>query len=185
MHLTAAQKAEIAKYDMAYSHDNYRMGASRRTAAESVLLEVGAGGGYLDVGCGRGEMLDFAAQMGFDPVCGVETCPRLLGGRVIEAPAWDLPYEDNAFEVVTLFDVIEHLLPGDDERACREMARVASRAVVLTACNRSSKVCGVELHVNRRPYEEWDRLFRQWFPGEVTWWSGGRGIISETWRIDL
>lgn len=65
------------------------------------------------------------------------------------------------------------------------MERVARRHIILTASNRPSfNRAGDDLHINKRPHEEWDRLFRQWFSGNVTWLE--RTIsISETWRIDL
>lgn len=185
MQLTEAQAAEVAKYDLAYSHERYRMGEARKADARAALQALIPDGGYLDVGCGRGEMLRFAAELGFDPVAGVEACEALIGGPVVQAPAWSLPWGDGTFDVVTMFDVIEHLLRGDDEATCRELARVARRHILLTANNRPSNSLGVELHVNRRPYEEWDRLFRQWFPGTVTWMSKGAVAVSEMWRVDL
>ena len=41
-----------------------------------------------------------------------------------------------------------------------------------------------ELHINRRPYDEWDALFRHWFSGTVTRLKN-RVYVSEGWRIDL
>jgi hypothetical protein len=39
---------------------------------------------------------------------------------------------------------------------------------------------------NRRPYDEWDALFKRWFaPGAVTWIKGERQYVSEAWCIDL
>jgi hypothetical protein len=89
--------------------------------------------------------------------------------------------------VVSLFDVIEHLIPGDDELACRELARVAKRHILITANNRPSfNKAGDDLHINKRPYEEWDQLFKSWFHGaRVTWIRGHRSYISEAWRVDL
>lgn len=181
-----AQAAEIAKYKMAYGHPRYRMGDARKAAAlaEMAGLPSPWRGRYLDVACGRGEMLDTALNLGFAEAQGTEVVPDLLGERVTYAVAWDLPFEDDSFDVVTLFDVIEHILPGDDEKVCRELARVARRCVLLTANNHPSNSLGVELHVNRRPYEEWDGLFKTWFPGRVTWRPAG-GSPSETWRVDL
>lgn len=185
--LTAAQAAEIAKYEICYQAPNYRMSADRGRGARRGLAEVPWRGGYLDVGCGRGEMLDHAAALGFEPVAGAEMVEALLGRPGVQkAVAWDLPWGDAAFDVVSLFDVIEHLLPGDDEQACRELARVAKHCVLITANNLTSIHKGVELHVNRRPYEEWDGLFRAWFPGAtVRWLKHLRAKNSEFWRIEL
>ena len=142
---------------------------------------------YLDVSCGRGEMLDAASWLGFQPVQGTEIVPALIDGkRVVYAEVHALPFADQSFDVVTMFDVIEHLIPGDDEQACRELARVARRHVILTANNRPSFNAGdEELHINRRPYTEWDTLFQTWFRGRVTWLNSDRNFSSQTWRVDL
>lgn len=185
--LTAARHAEHAKYRRAYELPNYHMGGARMEDALRDLRELPSRGSYLDVGCGRGEMLSHAQNMGYGPVQGVEVVPDLLGGdRVVYGEGHALPFTDDSFDVVTLFDVIEHLLPGDDELVCRELARVARRHVLLTANNRPSHLPdGTDLHINKRAYEEWDSLFRDWFaPGAVTWIKGQRTYVSEGWRID-
>jgi SAM-dependent methyltransferase len=186
LQLTEAQHAEIKKYASAYRHPHYRMSDPRRHACVQTLAEVPWRESYLDVACGRGEMLAAARECGFARVQGTEVVPALLGGDVVAAFAWALPFSDQTFDVVSMFDVIEHLLPGDDARACAELARVARRTILLTANNLSSRDGEVELHINRRPYDEWDELFRLWFPTcRVTWLRHRRAKLSEMWRIDL
>lgn len=182
-----ARLIEHAKYERCYQAANYAMGRERRESSVKALKGLPFRGAYLDVGCGRGEMLAEAEALGFDPVRGVEVVSGLIDGqRVVYGECHALPFEDGSFDTATLFDVMEHLLPGDDELACRELARVARRHIVLTVSNCISRNAnGDELHINRRPYEEWDALFRVWFPGSVTWIRGKHHYISEAWRIDL
>lgn len=146
-------------------------------------------GSYLDVGCGRGEMLRHAAEMGFAPVQGVEVVDQLIDGeRVIFAEGHALPFPDKSWDVVTLFDVIEHLPVGDDEAVCRELARVAKRTIIVTANKNPSHLPdGTDLHINIRSFEEWDRLFHLWFaPATVTKVGGIRHYpASPAWRVDL
>jgi SAM-dependent methyltransferase len=183
---------EHAKYIRTYREQNYGMGHIRMLDAVADLGGLGTRGAYLDVGCGRGEMLGHAAVLGFNPVMGAEVVPNLVDGlRVIHGEAHALPFADDSFDVVTMFDVIEHLLPGDDELACRELLRVARRHILLTANNKPSIALGMELHINQRPYEEWDRLFNEWFgPGVRRLTSEDDSIrrrqdYSPTWRVDL
>lgn len=184
--LDTPRHVEHAKYSKAYRATNYRMGEGRKADATGDLTDLGCTGSYLDIGCGRGEMLDHATWLGYTDVRGIEVVPELIDGeQVIAGESYHLPFADKSFDVVSLFDVIEHLIPGDDELTCREMARVARKHILLTANNRPSKnAIGEELHINRRPYEEWDALFRAWFPGQVTWLRGG-STVSERWRVDL
>src|SRR5207244_5893178 len=81
----------------------------------------------LDVGCGTGgnlEMLsEFGAVEGVDVSNdAVEFCRARGVAPVKQAVAEDLPYDDGSFDLVTGFDVIEHL--DDDGAALREMRRV-------------------------------------------------------------
>lgn len=183
----AARAAEQKKYEAAYAVSSYAMGAARMSDAVADLEALPSRGNYLDVGCGRGEMVATAQALGFSPVHGVEVVPELIDGtRVIFGQVHQLPFADFHFSVVTMFDVIEHLIPGDDESACREMARVTCNHILLTANNRPSHLKdGTDLHINKRPYEEWDSLFREWFPGRVKWIKGNRKYVSEGWRVDL
>jgi ubiquinone/menaquinone biosynthesis C-methylase UbiE len=189
--LPERRKHEHEKYVRAYQANNYAMGRARMLDAVADLVGLGTRGAYLDVGCGRGEMLGHAAVLGFNPVMGVEVVPALVDGRrVLHGEVHDLPFPDSMFDTVTMFDVIEHLLPGDDELACRELARVARRHVLVTANNKSSQLAvGEELHINRRSYDQWGELFREWFgPGVTRLCSTGgfkRHDYSPTWRVDL
>jgi ubiquinone/menaquinone biosynthesis C-methylase UbiE len=186
--IDAARKFEHLKYERAYTNKRYRMKNERRMDAVNDIKRLPVRGSYLDVGCGQGDMLDWAERLDFRPVHGTEIVASLIDRkRVSYAEVHALPFIDSAFNVVTMFDVIEHLIPGDDERACLELQRVAKHHVVLTANNGPSfNKFGDDLHINKRPYDEWDSLFRKWFnQGKVTWIKGDRNYISEAWRIDL
>lgn len=185
----ARREVEHAKYVRAYAlNRNYKIGAPRLADAVNDLRALPTRGSYLDVSCGRGEMLGEATALGFRLVKGTEIVPDLVdGNRVVRAEVHALPFDDHSFDVATMFDVIEHLIPGDDEAACRELARVAKSHVLITANNRPSfNRAGDDLHINKRPYDEWDRLFREWFSrGAVTWIKGTRNYVSEAWRVDF
>lgn len=186
--MIADRTAEFAKYERCYQFPNYRMKDARRDDAANDLAALPCRGAYLDVSCGRGEMLTVAKRLGFDPVKGTEIVPAMIDGEtVVRAEAHALPFDGKSFDVVTMFDVIEHLIPGDDEAACREMKRVARKHVLITANNKPSfNKAGDDLHINRRPYPEWDGLFGAWFDGcRVTWITGQRNYVSECWRVDL
>lgn len=181
-----ARAVEHRKYVSAYSSGKYHMGVLRRIDAMRELDAVGCRGSYLDVSCGRAEMLDYAESLGCGMVVGTEVVPGLIEDRRVQyAEVHALPFADDAFQVVSMLDVIEHLLPGDDELACLELERVASDHILLTANNLPSfSINGDDLHINRRDYDEWHTLFCQWFDGTVTRLSAGDSA-SVGWRIDV
>ena len=190
MTLSDAQQAEIAKYDKIYREvPNYRISDRRKYEAyEAIQLVTDERTKtLLDVGAGRGEIVRAALDLyGYSRAVGIESCGYLCDEKtVFNGLAWDLPFEAGAFDVVTCLDVIEHILRGDDERTVRECMRVAKRYFIVTANNKPSQSLGVELHVNKRPYEEWDKLFRQWTRCKTTWYSKGRHWVSELWIISL
>ena len=81
----------------------------------------------LDAGCGSGRMLDELAAHG--EVTGVDSDPACVaaagarGRNVLPAELPHLPFSGASFDLVTCFDVIEHL--DDDVAALRELRRVA------------------------------------------------------------
>lgn len=83
----------------------------------------------LDVGCGAGGTLRrLSALPQIERVTGIDPSPAALSlaadRDVSLASAQALPYEDCSFDLVTCFDVLQHLGPGDDARATHEIKRV-------------------------------------------------------------
>lgn len=158
--MESERSTEIAKYAVAYKDPVYRMGPERTRAVHSVLRNLLRRGSLLDVGTGRGELLDMALEAGFWPVQGTEVVPELISARVGYAEAHALPFPGDAFDVVCCLDVLEHLTPADTVPALSELRRIARQTVVVSAADYSAVWEGVELHVNRRPYGEWRELVR-------------------------
>ena len=67
------REAEIDKYREVYKLPNYKMGGARMQHAQEILESLPIRGYYLDIGCGRGEMLDFADSIEFEFTGGIET----------------------------------------------------------------------------------------------------------------
>ncbi len=183
------RQREFMKYTEAYQKPGYAMGPSRKKDAQADLLALPCRGKYLDVGCGRGEMLTYALSIGFSRVQGFEVVIDLIDAdtKVSYSECHNLKCEDKEFDISSMFDVLEHLVPGDDQLACKELARVTKSHILLTANNKDSKLADdTQLHINKRPYEEWDSLFREWFAGakKVVWLKSHK-YVSEGWRIDL
>lgn len=181
MQPSPAQLVEIAKYGDAYAHPDYRMGVGRLAKAWQLANMLPHRGSLLDVGTGRGEFMQTAKSLGYDPVMGTEVVPALFRtDEVVFALASALPWTSGSWDVVTCMDVLEHLPPEDTQDAVAEIGRVASKAVILSVADYPHVYRGVDLHVNRRQYNEWDELFRSLIPNrQVTRFVG----VPEMWII--
>jgi len=159
-----SRDAEILKYVAAYHRPRYHMGNERRENSTKAIDEWGFGRGYrtfLDVGAGRGEILNFVQDSGeFPEVVGTEVVPELIQAdarlRYAEAHALDMP--DRSVDVVTCFDVLEHLLPADVNPAVDHLFRIARCVVIISAAEDSQFQEGVEHHPSRRPIANWRAL---------------------------
>jgi len=87
----------------------------------------------LDVGCGMGVYVDYLSRNGFEAT-GVDFVPEFIEsaktgqGTFVKATADKLPFKDQSFEIVLLFDIIEH---GDDFKILKEASRVGERLIVI------------------------------------------------------
>lgn len=81
----------------------------------------------LDIGCGTGATMDHLRRYGQTQGIDLEELPlqfsrRRGHQRVLRASAVQLPFADEAFDLITALDVIEHL--ADDVQGLRELRRV-------------------------------------------------------------
>jgi SAM-dependent methyltransferase len=171
---------EIEKYRGVYGrYPDYRMHQDRLDPVRNALR--GLTGSFLDVSCGRGELMQAAADMGFAPVRGTEAVPELCGFGIDEAVITDLPFADKTFDVVTCIDVIEHILEPDIVPGLKELQRVCKGTIIIAAADYPTYWDGVNLHPSARPYSEWERLFRETFSGKVK--HIGATSTSEMWSV--
>ena len=179
------RRAEIARYERAYCYPDYRLGDRRRDHITAHLSRIPKGT-LLDVSTGRGEVLKVAQDLGHRQVMGTEAVFYLCNGdTVLHAYAHDLPFYDDTFDTVTMFDVMEHLLPEDTAPVCKELARVAKKRGLLTVHNGSHRYRGEELHINRRAsYEDWHEELSAHFNTAVVR-HGAEGSISEMFEVVL
>jgi SAM-dependent methyltransferase len=96
-----------------YEIDSYDRQTEEREARYRLerVLQVARSGRLLDVGCGGGEFLR-AARSSFD-VVGVDLAARMKGSdegiRFFQGRLEDASFEEKSFQIVTAFEVLEHL----------------------------------------------------------------------------
>ena len=113
------------------SQDFGNLDANLRFLDDSGLLESGMK--VLEIGCGRGTLLHRLSARGVD-IVGVEISPARIeesrslydGLRIYQTSGIELPFADEAFDIVLSFDVLEHIPDTDAHLA--EVRRVLKPA---------------------------------------------------------
>ncbi len=149
---------EQSKYLGIYSSTDRKYKTYGRTAHGTKaipLVERLNPSSILDIGCGWNNFLkDIKQQLPNTKTVGVDfACP---GADVIADVTVGLPFVGAEFDLATSFDVLEHLVPDDVNRALNEIHRV-SRKFVFSICYRDSvnRWKGLTLHPTVRPQEWW------------------------------
>ena len=133
---SAQSSFDRSYYDRLYPTRRFLIRGDRPLLYRTVLRELRrlASGRLLDVGCGEGQFLRRAGK-DFDAFgieisqAGALAAQRVSSADVRVGSATALPYADREFDVITCFDVVEHL--PDPSRFFFEAARVLRLGGVL------------------------------------------------------
>jgi SAM-dependent methyltransferase len=136
----------------------------------AVLKRAPGPGKVLDVGCGGGGFLSGMVKKGWQAL-GLEINPRIarkvrrdLWLDVILADSLDQAFTASTFDLITFWDVLEHL--SDPRRALKEAARIArpSAQLILSLPNPDS----LEARWFKFSWAGWDIPRHMWlFPRQV------------------
>ncbi len=142
---------ETSAVTMLHREDLYASGPPTTVASKEMLelTSEHAGHRILDVGCGIGVFGKELNKRGFECV-GIEWDDAIAkeAGRSIEAyfmSAEELEFEDDSFDTVIMFEVLEHL--RSPEKALQEIKRVTRKNLILSVPNLGPLVECVEHNV--------------------------------------
>ncbi|PCI36548.1 MAG: hypothetical protein COB53_09100 [Elusimicrobia bacterium] len=118
-----------------------------KPAGQGSFLAAGVEKGMrvLDIGCGRGELLYRAREIGADAIgtdyaeAALDVAAEVSGCPVLRCDAKKLPFADASFDRVFLIGVIDHLHDWEGEECFDEIKRVlrpGGLAVIHTCVNR-------------------------------------------------
>ncbi len=128
-------------FNLPNAHDSQRRFAHARRRLARAQNMLGAGQAkprLLDIGCSRGDFLAAAAQMGFaaegvEPAPHIAEAARAAGRTVHTGLLEEQGFPDARFDVVSLFEVIEHLrAPRPLLAECRRILRPGGILLIST-----------------------------------------------------
>ena len=128
---------------------NLIRGSDLNQKCKQAITQSILGDTVLDVGCGRGELLDLLGD--YDAV-GCDISPGKSDRHtIVQAFAESLPFADNSFDTVVCTHVLEHVrnLPA----AMNELRRVASSRMIIVVPRERPYRFGFNLHITFFPYE--------------------------------
>jgi len=115
----------------------------------------------LDVGCAYGFLVKRLNDAGI-PSKGIEISPFCIAMRATDdvqlGDILELPFSDNAFDLVVSIELLEHIPEKHTDKALKEMARVAKRGVHWIAYKEVDDLFQTKdiTHVNSdKPYRWW------------------------------
>lgn len=134
-------------------------------------LRKGSSLKMLDIGCGEGYYVRDAIEEGIDAY-GIDTSTHALENAVSEVKdrisfgsLTKIPFGDEEFDVMTAFDVIEHIHPKDTSNAVKEIDRVLKpngiMIITTPSTNFGSWVFDLT-HINVRPPRFWKLIFEEY-----------------------
>lgn len=143
-----------------------------RTALSQSSRIMAAGQRHLDVGAGPGYLVEVLTMPPFrkhsrgvdiSAVAVAMADERLKPGLVQVMKQGEIPFADNSFDLITCFDVMEHLEPEDVRLLMREIRRVAApKALIMFNISlRDSSlrdINGDSVHRSILKPGEWDEL---------------------------
>ena len=153
---------EKSKYDYIYTHPNLYKTYGKSTHGRRAIpfLSKWDADSLVDIGCGHNLFKkEFIDSTSCKSVVGVDfSCES----ADVISDAQELPFVDKQFDVLTSFDMLEHLLPETVDTVLSEMARISRRFCLSISYVKSiTKVKGQPLHPTVRTKGWWkSRLMR-------------------------
>lgn len=133
-------------------------GVAKRLLTVLKFAEINRIEKFLDVGCGRGELLDEFRKRGIDAI-GVDysldsTKISKQFGPIVRASSSYLPFRPKQFDLITLIDVVEHLDREDKIQTMKIIKSLLKQDGTLIIHTGSKIVGFLLIHVKKLPYHQ-------------------------------
>jgi SAM-dependent methyltransferase len=143
-----------------------RIGGEVEKTAQHILKQF-APTKSLDVGCAKGFLVKALYDRGIDAYgidaseYAVTKAPENVKDRIKLGLASNLTYKGNEFDLVTIFDVLEHIPEELANKTCAELLRVSRNWVLVYAVTKHEPDDIDPTHINIKPREWWEARFTE------------------------
>lgn len=166
--------SEIEKYRKIYSDPNTQYGATTHGLPYLQRILELKPQHMIDVGCGQNNLAILLREhdinvVGLDPAA-----PQ----ADYQHPADNIPFPDNTFDLLTAFDVLEHIHPSEVSAVLAEFRRVMTPTgkALFTIANKPSERLGFDLHPTKWDKDKWTRALTKYVGtvavAEYALWKG-------------
>lgn len=145
------------------------------TAAKAVSELTSSGSSIIDVGGYDGALALFLPDYNID----------LIDPATTDASLLNAPVDDGSYELATAIDVLEHIAPSDRTQALSELARIATRFVILNyPCHHSKSAQEVVLKLTNNPlireHVEWELPDTVWVTEQMKSFGFQTRVVEHT-----
>jgi hypothetical protein len=125
---------------------------------------------WLDIGCGNNDLIKQATANGLNiPAHG---CDLTHPNANFNCPAHKTGLKNNSYDIVTSFDMLEHIIKPDIIPTLQELNRISKKYVILRICMQPAfhQVKGniIDLHPAALNPQTWEYLLKTHIPGKLT-----------------
>lgn len=149
---------KIYSIDSKYGYHDWS--SNKRKNEVSFITDVLKPNSVLDVGCGTNDLCKVLKTKGINNCIGVDfACTK----ADIISNASDMPFENNTYDLITCFDVLEHIPADQIEKCLQEFARIGKSIMAKIALFSDVHPTGNELHVCLRSPDMWHAVFSKYY----------------------
>ncbi len=106
------------------------------------MIGFGPALSLLDIGCGRGYLIEYLQRKGHTEVFGIDPCDALIANRLsdraVAGSFENNPHEDRRFDIVLTCHTLHHLVDSSPVSAIQEALRLARKHVVIVEINNTN-----------------------------------------------